>query len=376
MIRALLSIILLIFSKNIFAIDLTAKYSILMDYDTKEVLYEKKAYVSTEPSSMSKLMSCYIIFEKIKHGEVQLDDLIPISKKAWKKGGSKMFVEVGKKVKLEDLILGLIVQSGNDATIAISEYISGSEEAFVELMNEKALELDLVKSTFVNSTGWPDKKHKMSTYDIAFLSKKLLDDFPEYYHYFSVKEFAYNNIKQPNRNGLLFCNMADGIKTGRTDAGEFGLVSSSKRADRRLIAVVNGCKTDAIRTAESKILLNYGFNAFSNVKITKSGDVLGEIKLHNGSEYVIPLKSHYNLLYTAPKRNLSKINAKIIYKEPIIAPVKKDDVIAHLVVEGIKEEQITLDLKADKNYAEASVFIKMLRKFYFSNIKNKLVKML
>jgi D-alanyl-D-alanine carboxypeptidase (penicillin-binding protein 5/6) len=346
------------------AIDLGAKYHILMDYDTKEILSEKDAHISTAPSSMSKLMTSYIIFERLKNKEVALTDEVLISAEAWRKQGSKMFVQVDTKVKLEDLIMGMVVQSGNDATIAIAEFCAGSESAFAEVMNEKATELGLANSHFMNSTGWPDENHLMSAYDIAILSKRLIEDFPEYYHYFSQKEFFYNEIKQYNRNSLLYSEPSvDGLKTGRTDAAGYGVATSAKKEGRRLIAVVNGCNTNSAREQDTKTLLGYGFNSFVNIEIAKTGDVLANVNLHDGSDKIIPLKVNSDLLFTVKRLNSPKINVKLIYKDPIVAPVKESDVIAKIMIEGIKDEPFSVDIIADRDYEEAGLLTKILRKF-------------
>ena len=342
-------------TSNIYGIDLSAKYHILMDYDTREILSEKDSRVPTAPSSMSKLMTTYIIFERLKNKEVNLSDEALVSKEAWIKGGSRMFIQVDTKVKLEDLIMGMVVQSGNDATIAIAEFCAGSESAFVELMNEKAKDLGLLNSHFVNSTGWPDPGHVMSTYDIAILSKKIIEDFPEYYHYFSHKEFVYNQIKQYNRNSLLFSDLSvDGLKTGRTDIAGYGVAVSAKKDNRRLISVVNGCDTNGLREQDTKTLLGYGFNSFINVDIAKAGDVLVQAHLHNGSDKIIPLKANSDLLYTAKRVNSSKINVELLYNDPIIAPIKQNDIIGKLVIQGVKDEDIYIDIVADRDYQEAS----------------------
>jgi D-alanyl-D-alanine carboxypeptidase (penicillin-binding protein 5/6) len=360
-----LSIISLIFfASNAEAIDVSAKYHILMDYDTREILSEKDSLTPTAPSSMSKLMTTYIIFERLKNKEANLADEVLVSKEAWQKGGSRMFIQVDTKVKIEDLILGMVVQSGNDATVAIAEFCAGSESAFVELMNDKAKELGLQNSHFVNATGWPDEGHVMSTHDIAMLSKRIMDDFPEYYHYFSQKEFFYNNIKQYNRNNLLNSEPGvDGLKTGRTDIAGYGLAVSAKKEGRRLIVVVNGCDTNSAREQDSKTLLGYGFNSFINVDIAKLGEVLAKANLHNGRDKIIPLIANSDLLYTAKRLNSSKINVHLLYKDPILAPVRQNDIIGKLVIEGVREEPISLDILADRDYEEASIMTKILRKF-------------
>ncbi|MBN9543690.1 MAG: D-alanyl-D-alanine carboxypeptidase, partial [Alphaproteobacteria bacterium] len=238
---ALFTSISIIFSFNAFALETKAPHAILVDYDTDTVIFEKEADVPTVPSSMSKLMTVYVIFDKLKKGELKLNERFLVSENAWRKQGSKMFLHVGSSVTLEDLIKGIIIQSGNDACITAAEGIAGTEEEFVNILNEKAKELGLTNSHFVNSTGWPDDNHKMSMRDLSILSKHLINDFPEYYSYFAEREFVYNNIKQQNRNlSLNRFNGVDGLKTGHTDAGGYGIAMSAQQKNRRLIVVVNG----------------------------------------------------------------------------------------------------------------------------------------
>ncbi len=211
----------------------------------RRVLLEKNADIEMPPSSMTKLMTIYLVYERLKQGKMKLDDELLVSERAWKMGGSKMFVQVGTQVRVEDLIRGVIVQSGNDACIVLAEAIAGSEEQFAELMNQKAKELGLTNSNFRNSTGWPDPEQHMSCRDIATLARRIIRDFPEYYHYDAEKTFKYNNIEQGNRNPLVQKGTADGLKTGHTEAGGYGLVASSKRGERRVILVLNGLEFDA-----------------------------------------------------------------------------------------------------------------------------------
>ena len=218
-----------------------AEEAFLVDFQTGAVLLDKNADVRMPPSSMSKMMTAYMVFERLKDGRLSLDDELPVSEKAWRKGGSKMFVEVGDQVRVEDLLRGVIVQSGNDACIVLAEGLAGSEEAFAEQMTAKGREIGLTGSNFTNATGWPDENHYVTARDLATLAERIIVDHPEYYHYYSEKEFTWNDIRQGNRNPLLYRNVgADGLKTGHTEAAGYGLTASAMQNGRRLLLVVNG----------------------------------------------------------------------------------------------------------------------------------------
>ena len=220
--------------------DTAARWAFVQDFATGAALLDKNADVEMPPSSMTKLMTIFLVYERLQQGKMKLDDELLVSERAWHMGGSKMFVQIGTQVRVEDLIRGVIVQSGNDACIVLAEAISGSEEQFAELMNQKAKELGLTNSFFKNSTGWPDPEQHMSCRDIATLARRIIHDFPEYYHYDAEKTFKYNNIEQGNRNPLVQKGTADGLKTGHTEAGGYGVVASTKRGERRVILVLNG----------------------------------------------------------------------------------------------------------------------------------------
>ncbi|MEC8725219.1 MAG: D-alanyl-D-alanine carboxypeptidase family protein, partial [Pseudomonadota bacterium] len=245
-----------------------APYAYILDLSTDTVLLSKQASIPMPPASMSKLMTVYMVFDRLKRGSLSLDDEFPVSRKAWKKGGSKMFVKVGDKVSVADLLRGIIVQSGNDACIVVAEAIGGSEDTFAEMMTEKGKEIGLKDSIFTNATGWPDPRHRMSARDLAILAKRLINEFPELYKMFNEKTFTYNNIKQGNRNPLLYRNIgADGLKTGHTVAAGYGLASSAQRGDRRIVVVVNGLKSVRQRSKESFRLMEWAFKAFKPVSV-------------------------------------------------------------------------------------------------------------
>lgn len=321
-------------STFVFAFETTAPKAILLDYNTDTVLFEKDADTATIPSSMSKLMTVYVVFEKIKKGEIKLTDRYVVSENAWKKQGSKMFLHVGSSVTVEELLRGIIIQSGNDACITIAEGIAGTEQEFAHLMNHKAKELGLANSNFVNTTGWPDDGHVMSMRDLAVLSKRLISDFPDFYDYFSEKEFVYNNIKQQNRNMSLYrFNGADGLKTGHTEAGGYGIALSAVQKNRRLIVVVNGLSSMKERADESEKLLSYGFNNFQNVEVVKKDSVIAKIPVWLGDKEEVECYSKQDLYATVPKIDASKIKISVKHSEKIKAPVVIDSHIADMTID-------------------------------------------
>ena len=269
------------------SLETIAAQGVLYDYESKSTIFEKNINEPMSPSSMSKIMTIYYLFKKIDEGEISLEDKFLVSKKAWKKGGSKMFVNINSEVKVEDLIRGIIVQSGNDACIVVAEAISGSEELFAKELNELGKEIGLKNSNFTNSTGWPDPEHLMTVNDLLTLTIRTIEDFPDLYHYYAEKEFTFNDIKQINRNPLLFNNTgADGLKTGHTSLGGYGIVATVKKNGRRLILVLNGIKSNRSRSKESKRLINIGFKQFNNILVANEGDELIDIPVWGGKKKV------------------------------------------------------------------------------------------
>jgi D-alanyl-D-alanine carboxypeptidase (penicillin-binding protein 5/6) len=332
MIKKLL--ILLIFSLPAFAFETDARYALLIDYDTDTILFEKNANIPMYPSSMSKLMTAYVVFDRIKYHKLDMDNKFIISEKAWKKQGSKMFVHVGDRVSVRDLLMGVIVQSGNDACIALAEGIAGSEEEFAKLMNKKSKEIGLTDSHFVNATGWPDEAHVMSSRDLALLAKRLIADYPEYYHLFSVKDFVFNKIKQGNRNILLYRNVGvDGLKTGHTDIAGYGITVSAKRGDRRLILVVNGLESNIKRANEAERIFDYGFLNFDNITLAKKGKEIANIEVWMGRDKNFPVIAGEDIIVTIPKDRQKDLKLTLEHEFPLKAPIKVGDKIADLIVE-------------------------------------------
>ena len=340
---------------KIHAIETRAYSAVILDSNSNIILFEKNSDVKQGPASMSKLMLTYIVFERLQNNTLSLDQEFLVSKKAWKYGGSKMFVNAGDMVSVNDLLKGIIIQSGNDACIVLAEGLSGSEENMVEEMNDKSIEIGLTGSNFTNVTGWPHQDHYMTLRDIAHLSKLIIDKFPEYYYLFSVNEFTYNDIKQFNRNKLISTDGYDGLKTGRTTQSGFGIAASSKRNNRRIISVVNGLNTDKERINETKKLVNWAFREFITLDLYKAGDTIQSAKVWLGKEPFVPLVLNDDLVITIKKKNIDKYKIKLVYETPVISPIKKGDKIAKLhLIEG--DNTKTKDIYAGKNIEKISRF--------------------
>ena len=311
--------------------DTPARQAILIDVATGTVLFSKNADERMPPASMSKLMTAYMVFERLADGRLSLDDEFPVSERAWRKGGSKMFVEVGKRVRVEDLLRGIIVQSGNDACIVVAEGLSGSEQAFAEEMTKKADEIGLTDSNFRNASGWPDPDHYMSARDLARLATRLVQDFPQFYPIYSEKEFTFAGIKQGNRNPLLYKNMgADGLKTGHTEESGYGLTASAVRDGRRLVLVVNGLESVTQRARESERLLQWGFREFKNYPLFKAGETVAEADVWLGKTGSVPLLLETPLTLTLSRKDRQEMNVTVNYDGPIPAPIVKGAQVATL----------------------------------------------
>ncbi len=330
-------------------LDTAARWAVILDFTTGATLLDKDADVPMPPSSMTKLMTMYIVYGLLKSGRLKLDQELPVSERAWRMGGSKMFVQIGSQVKVEDLIRGVIVQSGNDACIVFAEAIAGSEEQFAEQMNQKARELGLEHANFRNATGWPDPEQRMSARDIATLARRLIQDFPEFYKYDSEKSFKYNNIEQQNRNPLVQKGLADGLKTGHTDDGGFGLVASAERSGRRVVLVVNGLTSMHQRGEESERLLEWSFREFENVTLFTAGDTVEQAPVWLGTQLTVPLVGGRDLVVTMPRawRKTAKITLE--YDSPIAAPITRGTPLGKLSVagQGVPDLQVPLLAGAD-----------------------------
>jgi D-alanyl-D-alanine carboxypeptidase (penicillin-binding protein 5/6) len=284
-------------------IQTAAKFALLVDYDTGAVLLNKNADERMYPSSMTKMLTAYMIFDKLKKGDIKLDDELVVSEKAWRQQGSKMFVPLGAKVKIEDLLRGVIIQSGNDACIVLAEGLSGSQEAFAEEMNKWAKQLGLRDSNFRNPDGWPDPDHYSTARDLATIAIRTIRDFPEYYKYYGEREYTFNGIKQGNRNPLLYQNFgADGLKTGHTDGGGYGVTASAVRDGRRLVLVLNGMSSMKERAQESQRVMDWGFREWGAYTLYKEGDKVADADVWLGDQKAVPLVAPKTLTATLPRR--------------------------------------------------------------------------
>lgn len=316
---------------------IAARGYILLDSNSGHILAKSKIDKRMEPASLTKLLTAYIVFTELRAGTITLDEKVRISEKAWRTGGSRMFIEVNSNVSIEELLQGMIIQSGNDASVALAEHIAGSEEAFASLMNSYAQNLNMTKSHFVNSTGMPHRKHYTTINDLAILSRAIVTDFPEYYKWYSVKEYTYNGIKQFNRNKLLWRDkQVDGLKTGHTESAGYNLISSAKRDDMRLVSIVLGTKSEEARARESQKLLNYGFRFFETRPLYQAHASLDTTRVWKGSTETLPLGIEEDLFITIPRGRYKKLDAKMNIPNKIIAPVKKGQVIGSLeiILEG------------------------------------------
>ena len=320
---------------KIYAIETKANSAIVIDANSDTILFEKNADLQQGPASMSKLMLVYMVLERLQNRTLTIDQEFLVSKKAWKFGGSKMFVKIGDMVSVEDLLKGVVIQSGNDACIVLAEGLSGSEENMVDEMNEKSVEMGLTNTNFQNVTGWPHENHYMSLKDIGHLSKLLIKHFPEYYYLFALNEFTYNDIQQFNRNKLVSSNGYDGLKTGRTSQSGYGIAASAIRDGRRIISVVNGLNSEKERINETKKLVNWSFRSFVNYNLYKAEDPIQFAKVWLGKESFVPLVLNEDLSVTIQKKNINQFKIKLVYETPIVSPIKKGDKLAQLhLIEG------------------------------------------
>jgi len=310
-----------------------AKSFIIQDFESGHTLAEKNADQSVEPASITKLMTAYVVFNELQAGNIALGDMVTISEKAWRTPGSRMFVEVNKHVSVEDLLQGMIVQSGNDATMALAEHIAGSEETFAALMNRHAEEIGMTGSHFVNSTGLPDENHYMTAKDIALLATLLIEKYPEFYHWYSQKEFSFNDITQYNRNKLLWRDdSVDGLKTGFTDSAGYCLVTSAKKDGMRLITVVLGTNSANARVDASQALLNYGFRFFETHKLYDAGTQLATSRIWKGSTETVPLGLAETLYVTIPRGQYKSLDASMSIDDRITAPVNEGQALGSVQV--------------------------------------------
>ena len=365
-----------LFNIKVFALDTTAKQAILYDYETKTIIFEKNSEDLMSPSSMSKIMTIYYVFKKIKAGDLKLTDKFKVSKKAWKKGGSKMFVNVNTMVSVEDLIRGIIVQSGNDACIAIAEGISGSEALFAEELNLLAKEIGMINSSFTNSTGWPDPDHLTTIQDLLTLTVRTIEDFPELYYYYAEKEFTYSGIRQLNRNPLLFNEInADGLKTGHTSLGGYGLVASVLKNNRRLILILNGLKRNKDRSNESERLIKVGFNQYKVIDLYDQNQTITNLQVWGGRKKNVAVYSKESVNLTVPNRIKKDLVFTIKHYKPLLAPIEKDQKVADLIVKNKNAEIIKkFELFSKNEIKKMSFFSKVYNNLKFLLLGDSIFK--
>jgi len=338
---------------------LAAKSYLLIDFDSGRVLAEKEINKKIEPASITKLMTAYVVYKELEAGRLTMDEQVTISKKSWQMKGSKMFLEVGKKVSVTLLLKGLIIQSGNDASVALAEHIAGSESTFADLMNQYAQTLGMNDTNFINSTGWPDKKHVTTAKDIAALSKAIIKEFPEHYKWYAEKEFKFNGIKQYNRNKLLWRDKSvDGLKTGHTESAGYCLVSSAVRKDMRLIAVVLGTRSEKARANVSQSLLSYGFRFYETNKLYGAGEDINKVRVWKGEKENSSLGLVDDLYVTTQRGQYKNLDAVIDVNKNIEAPVNKGQQLGMVRITLNDKEIISRPLVALSTIDEGSLWQK------------------
>lgn len=340
-----------------------ARHAIVVEGAGGAVLMAKDADVRMPTSSMSKVMTMYLVFEAIKNGKLSLNSEVTVSEAAWKQPGSRTFLKVGQVVKVEDLIRGVIVQSGNDSAVALAEAVAGSEGSFAGAMNEKAREMGLTNSHFMNATGLPDPEHYSTARDLAALARVLIRDFPEFYHYYSEKEFTFNGIKQGNRNPLLYRNVGvDGVKTGHTDDAGFGLISSAVRDGRRVVAVVNGLKNMQARADESAKLLDWAYREFGLYTIVKGGEKAAEAKIWLGKTKTVPVGVAESVILTLPRLQRDRVKAEATVAPETIAPIAKGQALGKVTITAPGYDPIERPLVALEDVKELGFFPRAVAK--------------
>ncbi len=337
------------------AIETKARNAVLMDFDTGQYLFSKDADKMVPPASMSKLMTVYMVFSKLKDGTLTLDDTFTVSENAWRKGGaasggSTMFLAIGDKVRVEELLKGILIQSGNDACIVVAENLAGSEEDFAAAMHKAAEKIGLRNSSFANATGLPHPDHRMSMEDLAKLAQILIRDFPEYYHIFSERYFTYNNIRQGNRNPLLYSmNNADGLKTGHTEEAGFSLTASAKKGNRRLIEVMGGMSSNKERSEEAEKLMSWGFREFDNYTILNRGQTINKIPVYMGKQKEVETVVDEDVIRTIRRNKTDDVKLTAIYSKPLKAPIARGDKVGTLKVEVPGSNAYEVPLLASSN---------------------------
>ena len=356
-----LTLFFIFFSYSVHSIDTKAEQAIVIDYDTNETLFEKNSSDKIIPASMTKIMTVYVAFDRIKNTEFAINNKCNISPKAYKMGGSRTFLEIDDQVTVDDLLKGIIVQSGNDASIALAECLGGTEEDFAKLMNVYAKRLGMMNTNFLNSSGWPVENHYSSVYDLAILSNAIIKDFPNLYTYFAMDEFTYNDISQPNRNKLLKqVQGADGLKTGFTKKSGWGIAATAKRNNRRITVVINGTNSSRSRLNESSNLINWAFNQTSQKTLLKKNQFIKEVDVWLGVKSRVNLISSKNVISTLSFDQIQLMNSTIEYTKPISAPIIKDKEYGKLFIQIDGRPEIVIPLVAESNISKVNPFLKIV----------------
>lgn len=337
-----------------------SKSYLVIDATTGAMLAELDPDLQLPPASLTKLMTAYVVFDALKEGQIRLEDPVTISEKAWRMGGSRMFIEVGKQVSVENLLLGMIVQSGNDASVALAEYVAGSEAVFAEMMNQYSINLGMTASHWVNSTGWPADNHYTTARDLVTLTRALIREFPEYYRWYSVREFTWNEIRQENRNKLLWRdNSVDGVKTGHTDAAGYCLVSSAERDGMRVIAAVMGTASDSSRISGSQALINYVFRFFETRLLYKGGEAITSARIWKSANEESSLGVAEDLYITVPRGAYDELESTLDMPATLLAPVSNGQPLAELVVTLDGEEILREPVRALEDNPTGSLWQRM-----------------
>jgi D-alanyl-D-alanine carboxypeptidase (penicillin-binding protein 5/6) len=349
------------------AMELGCEHAILMDYDSGEILYRKKADDIVAPSSTTKIMTAYVIFNMLREGLFSIDDKFKVSIRAWRQDGTRMFLEPEWKISVDDLLMGTIVVSGNDAAVALAEGSGGTIANFVEKMNETAKDLDLTNTHFENPTGLYEKTHYTSVYDLAILSRTLIKKHGQYYsRYFSKQSFTFNNVAQKNKNTLLGeYEGADGIKTGHTEQGKYSMVASVLKNGKRLIAAVARAETEKSRTEDIKTLMNYGFEQYRYLELFKKGEVVGNSQVFLSEKHRVKFYTNKDIIYVAKKSEIDGISVHLLYDRYIFRAIKKNDVIAQLVITN-GDDVRKYDLYAENSIEEITKARKFLNMFLYN----------
>jgi len=344
---------------------------LLIDFNSGHVLAEKRSDERVEPASLTKIMTGYVVINELKNGNMSMDDMVTISQKAWKMPGSKMFIEVGKRVSVRDLIKGMVIQSGNDASVALAEMIAGSEDVFAQLMNKYATSIGMTNTNFVNATGLPHENHYTTAHDLALLTKALISEFPEEYKWYSEKKFTFNGITQYNRNKLLWQDATvDGLKTGHTESAGYCLVASALRDDNRLISIVLGAKSADKRVQETQKLLNYGFRFFETHKLYSAGQRLNDAVVWEGTRDLIGVGTETDLFVTIPRGQYKNVTIESTIQPDIKAPIQKGQNLGSLHISLGNKVIAERPLVALSEVEEGSFFKKLIDqiKLFFNSL--------